>query len=532
MPYFSEIKTIGDITRYHAKEHPEQMAFVFENRSQTYAQLDAHTNQVANALLADALKVQTRIAVMDKNSDWFFELVLGSAKADMVLVGINWRLAPPEVAFVINNAEAEILFVGPEFLPLAKQIKNELNTVKKIILMADKSSAQSIDLVCYPDWRKAASRVDPAINISDKNVAIQMYTSGTTGHPKGVMLSHANLLASYKVSGNSSAAEEEWSQWSNTDVSLVAMPNFHIGGTGWAFMGLYAGAKNVILKEFVPSEVLRCFREYGISKIFMVPAAMQLVLLDPACKDTNFSSMKYIIYGASPIPLDLLRRAMETFKCGFVQLYGMTEGTAIGTYLPAEDHDPAGNKRMKSAGKARPGVQITIQNAQGKTLPVGEVGEICIKSDSIMVGYWKKEQATRETIVDGWLKSGDAGYMDDDGYVYVHDRIKDMIVSGGENIYPAEIESALYGHPAIADIAVIGVPDDKWGEAVKAVVVLKPQSNLSEAELITFARQKIAGFKIPKSVDFVAVLPRNPSGKLLKRELREPYWQGKERHVN
>jgi acyl-CoA synthetase (AMP-forming)/AMP-acid ligase II len=528
MPYFPEIKTIGDITRYHAKQRGDQIAFVFENRSQTYAELDAHTSQVANALVAEGLKAQTRIAVMDKNSDWFFELVLGSAKADMVLVGINWRLAPPEVAFVINNAEAELLFVGPEFLALAEQIKSELGTVKKIILMADKSA----DLTCYPVWRNAASEADPAINISDKNVAIQMYTSGTTGHPKGVMLSHANLLASYKASGTSTAPEEEWSQWTNKDVSLVAMPNFHIGGTGWAFMGLYAGAKNVILKEFVPSEVLRCFREYGISKIFMVPAAMQFVLLDPTCKDTDFSSMKYIIYGASPIPLDLLRRAMETFKCGFVQLYGMTEGTAIGSYLPAEDHDPAGNRRMKSAGKARPGVQITIQDAEGKILPVGEVGEICIKSDSIMVGYWKKEQATRETIVDGWLKSGDAGYMDEDAYVYVHDRIKDMIVSGGENIYPAEIESALFGHPALADIAVIGVPDDKWGEAVKAVVVLKPECSVSEAELIAFARQKIAGFKIPKSVDFVSVLPRNPSGKLLKRELREPYWQGKERRVN
>jgi acyl-CoA synthetase (AMP-forming)/AMP-acid ligase II len=346
------------------------------------------------------------------------------------------------------------------------------------------------------------------------------------------MLSHANLLASYKVATETGVPEEAWSEWTQDDVSLVAMPNFHIGGTGWCFMGLYAGAKNVVLKEFVPSEVLRCFREYKISKIFMVPAAMQFVLLDPTCKDTDFSSVKYIIYGASPIPLDLLRRAMEMFKCGFVQLYGMTEGTAIATYLPAEDHDPNGNQRMKSAGKARPGAEVTIQDSEGNILPIGEVGEICVKSESIMVGYWKKEQATKETIVNGWLRSGDAGYMDKDAYVFVHDRIKDMIVSGGENIYPAEIESALFGHPAIADIAVIGVPDDKWGEAVKAVVVLKPNIQASESELIAYAREKIAGYKIPKTVDFMAVLPRNPSGKLLKRELREPYWKGKERRVN
>ncbi len=528
MPYFPEIITIGDISRFHAKHNPQRIALVCGERETSYQQLDALTNQVANALTGEGLPAQVRIAAMDKNSDWFFELVMGSAKADMVLVGINWRLAAPEVAYVINNAEAEILFVGEDFVALYEQIKNDLPTVKKVILMAEKSET----LTCYTEWRDAASATDPKLAIPESNVAIQMYTSGTTGHPKGVMLSHRNILSIYRKIHERSEPEEAWSVWTENDVSLVAMPNFHIGGTGWAYMGLYAGAKNVVLKEFEPGAVLRCFRDYGISKIFMVPAAMQFVLMHPDCASTDFSSMKYIIYGASPIPLDLLRRAMETFKCGFVQLYGMTEGTAIGTYLPAEDHDPQGNTRMKSAGKARPGAEVQIQDAAGKVLPLGEVGEICIKSESIMVGYWKMPEATASTIVNGWLKSGDAGYMDEDGYVYVHDRIKDMIVSGGENIYPAEIESALFGHEAIADIAVIGIPDDKWGEAVKAVVVLKPNAKATQEELIAFAREKIAGYKVPKSVDFVDVLPRNPSGKLLKRELREPYWVGKERRVN
>lgn len=528
MPYFPEILTLGDITRYHAKASANQIAFICENRKQTYPELDRHSNQVANALLSEGLKSQVRIAALDKNTDWYFELLLGSAKADMVLVGINWRLVAPEVAYVINNAEAELLFVGEEFLPLIEQIKADIPCVKKIILISDKSGAYP----CYVDWRDAASDKDPAIAIPSSNVAVQLYTSGTTGHPKGVMLSHWNLLCQYKMLEEIDEPEEEWSVWTDKDVSLIAMPNFHIGGTGWAMMGLYAGAKNVVLKEFEPSAVLRCFRDYGISKIFMVPAAMQFVLMHPDCARTDFSSVKYIIYGASPIPLDLLREAIEVFKCGFIQLYGMTEGTAIATYLPAEDHDTAGNQRMKSAGKARPGVQIEIQDADGKTVPVGQVGEICVKSEAIMVGYWKMEEATKKTIVGGWLKSGDAGYMDEDGYVYMYDRIKDMIVSGGENIYPAEIESALFGHEAIADIAVIGVPDDKWGEVVKAVVVLKAGKTVTEKELIAYARERIAGYKIPKSVDFVDVLPRNPSGKLLKRELREPYWAGKERRVN
>lgn len=528
MPYFPEIKTLGDISRFHAKTHPEKCAFICDEREQSYQLLDTHTNQVANALIAQGLESQARIAAMDKNSDWFFELVLGSAKADMVMVGINWRLAPPEVAFVINNAEAEILFVGEAFLPIVEQIKHDIAKVKTIILMSE----QAGDYPAYTHWRDTASSKDIQLDIPVDHVAVQLYTSGTTGQPKGVMLSHWNILSQYKIAAELDEPEEDWNIWTDKDVSLVAMPNFHIGGTGWALMGLYAGAKNVVLKEFEPGEVLRCFRDYAITKLFMVPAAMQFVLMHPECAKTDFSSMKYIIYGASPIPLDLLRQAMEVFQCGFIQLYGMTEGTAIATYLPAEDHDPAGNERMKSAGKARPGVQVAILDCEGKEVPLGEVGEICIKSESIMVGYWKKTDATRETIVDGWLRSGDAGYMDKDAYVFVHDRIKDMIVSGGENIYPAEIESALFAHEAIADIAVIGVPDEKWGEAVKAVIVLKDGFMLSEAELMAFARERIAAFKVPKSFDFVAELPRNPSGKLLKRELREPYWEGKQRRVN
>lgn len=529
MPYFKEIETLGDISRYHAKANGDKLAFLCDGRSQTYAELDLATNQVANVLLSsEGFAPQSRIAVMDKNTEWFFELVLGSAKADMAVVGINWRLAAPEVAYVINNAEAEILFVGSDFLPLIEQIKSELSTVKKIILMAETSEI----LPSYVDWREQGSKDDPFIDIPASNVCIQMYTSGTTGHPKGVMLSHWNILSPHKAVYDFPEPEEEWNRWGGDDVSLVAMPNFHIGGSGWGLIGLYAGAKNVVISEFDPSEVLRCFRDYKITKLFMVPAAMQLVLADPSCGSTDFSSMKYVIYGASPIPLPLLRECMETFQCGFVQLYGMTEGTALGTYLPPEDHDPNGNTRMKGAGKARPGVQACIKNCEGQDMPLGEVGEICLKTESNMVGYWKNPQATVETFFDGWLKTGDAGYMDEDAYVYVHDRIKDMIVSGGENIYPAEIESALFGHEAVADIAVIGVPDEKWGEAVKAVIVTKPGVVVSEKDLIDFSRDRIAGFKVPKSVDFVKELPRNPSGKLLKRELREPYWLGKDRRVN
>jgi acyl-CoA synthetase (AMP-forming)/AMP-acid ligase II len=249
-------------------------------------------------------------------------------------------------------------------------------------------------------------------------------------------------------------------------------------------------------------------------------------------QDTDFSNLKLIIYGASPIPLDLLRRSMETFKCGFAQTYGLTETSGGITWLPPEDHDPNGNERMRSCGKPHSLAEIRVVDATGRVLPVGEVGEIICRSPQNMKGYWNLPDATASTVRGEWLHTGDAGYLDADGYIYIHDRVKDLIVSGGENIYPAEVESVLFGHPAIADVAVIGVPDDTWGEAVKAVVVKKDGAEVTAEEIVSFARERMAHFKAPRSVDFVAALPRNPSGKILKRELRAPYWEGRGRQVN
>lgn len=528
MPYYPQIQTLGDIARYHGSHRPDATAFVFQDRVTDYATYNRYTNQIANGLIAEGLEPQARIAVMGKNSDWYYELLVGCAKADMVTVGINWRLAPPEVSYILNDAEASVLFLAREFLPLYEQIKGDLTCVKKVILLEDSDDA----LPCFAQWRDAQPDTDPDVEVKPEDVAVQMYTSGTTGHPKGVMVSHRAFYAANEVLDRSGEPEEEWSTWTDQDVSLNIMPNFHIGGTGWALIGLYAGAKNVVLGEFTPAGCLQAIRDYGISKLFIVPAAMQFVLADPSCATTDFSALKYIVYGASPIPLPLLKQAMEVFQCGFIQLYGMTETIGYGTYLPAEDHDPNGNPRMRSAGKTRPGIEVAIKDAEGRTVPTGTIGEICISSPSNMLGYWKRPQATQATLIDGWVHTGDAGYKDADGYVFVQDRIKDMIVSGGENVYPAEVESALFGLPGIADVAVIGVPDDKWGEAVKACVVLKPQVQLSPEEIIAFAKEQIASYKVPKSIDFLEMLPRNPSGKILKRELRAPYWAGRERQVN
>ena len=311
----------------------------------------------------------------------------------------------------------------------------------------------------------------PKVEIGRQDVAIQLYTSGTTGKPKGAMLSHANLL---NLIETGDGEKPEWNRWTEDDVSLVAMPIFHIGGSGWGLLGLYHGAKGVIAREFDPTKVLDFIEHARVTKLFLVPAAMQFVVRQPRARTVDFSRLKYVLYGASPIPGALLKECIDVFGCGFVQVYGMTETTGSIVALPPEDH-VEGLERMRSAGKALPGVELAILDIDGKHLPPGEVGEIATRSGSNMVGYWNLPEASAKTMGrDGWLRTGDAGYMDKDGYLYVQDRIKDMIISGGENIYPAEVESAVCDHPDVAEAAVIGVPDDTWGEVVKAIVVLKP----------------------------------------------------------
>lgn len=519
-------KTIADIPPTHAEQQPDAIAFSFEGRLTTYAEFDRHTDQVANALLAGGVKKGDRICYLGKNSDHYFELFLGAAKMGAVITPIGWRLAPPEVAYIVNDSRAPFFFVGPEFTGNAKKVLEEAPNVKTVITM----EGGAPEWQSYESWRDAASAKPPNVELKPSDIAIQLYTSGTTGRPKGAMLMHSNFIETHKILKQ---VDLGWNIWTKDDISLVAMPVAHIGGSGWGLWGLRAGAKNIVAREFDPGKVLDFIQNERISKIFLVPAAIQIVLRDPRARQTDYSRMKQIAYGASPIPLDLLREAVEVFGCGFVQMYGMTETTGTIVALPPEDHDVNGNPRMRSAGKPLPSVEITVLDEAGNKLPPGKVGEIATRSPWNMAGYWNLPEATAKTIdADGWLRTGDAGYIDEDGYVYIHDRVKDMIISGAENIYPAEVESAIYGHPDVADVAVIGVPDDKWGEAVKAMVVPKPGTNPRAEDIIAFARQRIAGYKVPKSVDFIEALPRNASGKILRRELREPFWAGKERRVN
>ena len=514
------ITLLADIPRVQAELRPDKVAMTFEGRATTYKELNERASQQANAFLREGLKPQARAAILAKNTDIFFELQFATVKSRVVLVAVNFRLAPPEVSFVVNDAAAEILFVGEEYYELIEGIEGELNTVKQFVALHGGHARWP----SFEDWVANCSPEDPMLAADVHETAVQLYSSGTTGHPKGVEISHDNLMALIPV------ALEDWGTWKADDVSIVAMPLFHIAGSEWGIVGFYVGAHNVIMPEVDPGAILKAIEAYGVTQALFVPAVILFLLQHPDCATTDFSSLRNVIYGASPIPLDLVKRAVDMIGCDFAQVYGLTETTGAFTYLPPEDHD--GTEKMKSCGKVMRGSEVRVVDEEMNERAIGEVGEIVIRSRQVMKGYWNQPEATAQANRGGWFHTGDAGYFDAEGYLYIHDRVKDMIISGGENIYPAEIESALFAHPAIADIAIIGVPDDKWGEAVKAVVVLKEGQSLELEEFIAYARARLAGYKIPRSLDLVAEMPRNPSGKILKRVLREPYWKGEERQVH
>jgi acyl-CoA synthetase (AMP-forming)/AMP-acid ligase II len=520
-------EALGDLARAHARTQPEAPAFAFGEETLTFGELDRGSNRTANGLAALGVSKGDRIAYLGKNHPLYFEVLLAAAKVGAVITPVNWRLAPPEVAYIVNDSQAQVLFVGAGFSELLDKVRGELTHVRTVIGI-DAAQEGPTD---YRTWRDGFPADDPRVPVDLDDDALQLYTSGTTGRPKGAVMTHGSILSSRHR--REEVELREWQRPIPGEVNLLAMPCFHISGTGTGIGTIAAGTCSIVLPEYDPTQALDLIANYNISKIFLVPAAIQIMLNHPRVGDIDFSRLKFITYGASPIPLELMKAAMERFGCGFVQMYGMTETSGTIVTLDPEDHVPEGSPKMRSVGKPLPGVEIKIIDGHGNELPPNAVGEIATRSAKNMRGYWNNPEATAATIdAEGWLRTGDAGYIDDDGYLYIHDRVKDMIISGGENVYPAEVENAIYSHPKVADVAVIGVPDPKWGEAVKACVVVKPGESLSEAEVVAHARAHIAGYKCPKSVDFIPALPRNPSGKILRRELRAPYWEGRDRPIN
>jgi len=516
------IATIADIIRTHGVERPQSVAVEVGDHSATFGELHERSSRLANALAAAGVAPGDRVASIDKNSMEFFEVTFALAKIGAVNVAVNWRLAPPEMRQIIDDARSNVVLVAPEFYDHVEKIEGDLTSVHTIVALGEHPRWPS-----YEQWVAAHPASDPGYEAKGDEVGIQLYTSGTTGLPKGVMLTHDNFFKG--VVG----IAEQW-RFSEDSVNLAMMPTFHIAGAGWGLVGLYFGCRTIVLRDIDPSEILRLIPAKGITNAFMVPVVIQFLLMTPGVESTDFSSLRALVYGASPITEAVLTQGIERFGCEFIQVYGLTETTGAITQLDGADHDPVDRpKLLRSCGKPYPWVELRVVDTDtGHDVAVGEVGELWTRSHQNSVGYWENPDATAAAFTeDGWFKTGDAGFLDEEGYVFLHDRVKDMIVSGGENVYPAEVENALMKHPAIADVAVIGVPDERWGEAVKAIVVKADGADPSEEEIITFARDHLGGFKLPKSVDFAEALPRNPSGKLLKRELREPYWTGSDRRI-
>ncbi len=518
----SGLTTVADVARRQSFLRGDQIALRSDGRATTFGEIDAQASQVAQKLLSSGLGPQDRIAYLAKNDERFFAFLFGAAKARMTLAPINFRLAAPEIAYIVEDCAAKLFVVGADFADIALKAVSALASKPRLVALDfDRPGFERLE-----DWLGASPAHDPLSPIGVDDDLIQLYTSGTTGYPKGVRLTHRNYLTLLSLVGKADGLN-----YAVGDTVLGAMPFFHVAGVNIALVTMASGARTAIVRDILPDAILDLIRAERVNHAFLAPAIIGMLMASPKMPTADLSSMKTLSYGASPIAEDLLRRAQARFQCRFIQFYGMTETTGAATYLPSAAHDPVLGK-LRSCGIAWPEIEVRIIDAGGRDVPVGEVGEIVVRSPVVMKGYWNKPEASAAAISDGWMRTGDAAYADADGYFFIYDRVKDMIVTGGENVYPAEVENAIAGHPDVADVAVIGVPDEKWGEVVKAIVVAKPGSPKNAASVIARAREKIAGYKAPKSVDFVDAIPRNITGKILRRELRAPYWQGRERKVN
>ncbi|MEU6577924.1 long-chain-fatty-acid--CoA ligase [Streptomyces sp. NPDC046805] len=509
---------LPDAVRHHAACRPDAAAVTEGPRTLTYRELDRRSNRIARALLDAGLPTGSHVGYLVRPGLMAAEILLACAKAGLVATPLNWRLAQPELVAVAQDAELGIVLTQTEFLPGARAVRAALTGIALVadIEVETENEAGQAEFA-YETWLNVASAADPGGG-TENRVFLQLYTSGTTGLPKGVQLTLRNVSP-----GDYQLTEMGWAE---TSVALNAMPIFHIGGTGWLITALTAGAESVMLPDLVPQRAVELMARHQVTHAFFVPAVLHVLTAMPGIRDHDFSALRLIVYGASPVTPALLRRSMEIFGCGFYQKYGQTETVGSGTRLLPGDHvaDGPRSRLLRSAGSPCPDVEVAVADpVTGKPVAPGVVGEIFTRSHHLTPGYWKRPQETEALFTaDGWLRTGDAGYLDEDGYLFITDRMKDMVITGGENVYPVEVESVLADHPAVLDVAVFGTPDERWGEAVTAAVVLRPEAGpVTVDELVAFTRERIASYKKPRIVHFVDELPRNSSGKILKRVLRQ-----------
>lgn len=512
--------TLGDIPRKNARISPDFEAVVFEGTRLTYRALNDRVNRLANGLADSGYGRGDRAAVLAANTHKYLEIYFAVGKLGMSVTPLNFRLSDEEMVHIVNDSEARCLFVGDGYENRALAVRAELPRIREWILLDNPRKG----CASYETLLESASGAEPAVEVDEGDLAVLMYTGGTTGLPKGVMLTHRNIMTAVIAAALSLG-------FRNDDVTCFVLPLFHV--SFWpALAVLLVGGKVVINRRPDLGEILRLIQDEKCTHINMVPTLYTWLLEHPDLDLYDLSSLRIMSYAGSPFPPEVLKRCIEKFGSRFAQAYGMTEALG-GTILPPWDHftDGEGARLLASAGKESLCTSVRVVDEKGEPLPSGQVGEIVMRGKHVMQGYWKNPELTAETLRGGWLHTGDMGYMDEEGYLFLVDRKADMIVTGGENVYPKETEDVLYEHPAVLECAVVSAPDKRWGERVQAVVVLKPGQKTTAEELIAHCKERLAGYKCPKAVEFWEHLPKTPIGKIMRKEVKKVFWKGHERTI-
>jgi acyl-CoA synthetase (AMP-forming)/AMP-acid ligase II len=515
---------LDDIPRKHAKLDPDFECLVFEEHRLTWRQLNERVDRLANGLAAMGIRPGEHLAILAQNSHRFMEFYYACARSGIVAVPLNWRLAPEEMEYILKHSEAVALLAGAEYAEAASSLRPRVSGLRHLIAL----DGPAPGMEDYETLLAGAS-ASPHHGPHDENALfILMYTGGTTGLPKGVMLSNRNVLTAALGCLLGMRIEKK-------DSTLMILPLFHIAFWPVTVMH-YLGSKAVLSKKFDLGYVLETIQRERVTHVNMVPTIAAFLLMFPDLPKYDLSSLRAITYAGSPMPFELLMKLKEKFpNLDFGQGYGLTEAAPTVTMLDDEAHrrteTEIDRRRLTSVGREALTVEARVVDEQDREVKPGEIGEIVARGANVMMGYWKNPELTAQALRGGWLHTGDMATMDEDGYIYIVDRKHDMIISGGENVYPREVEEVLFKHPAVLEAAVVGVPDPTWGEAVKAVVVLKPGAVAAEEEIMLLCKKHLAGYKKPKSVEFVSSLPKTPIGKILRRAVREKYWQGRERKI-
>lgn len=509
---YREIRTLGDIPRHYARTTPHRPALVDSSGPTSFAELDHRSNRVANVLLASDITPGARVAFLAKNTTTYFEVLFGANKAGAALLPLNWRLTAREIEEILQDSTPEVLIADREYADLAVEVVRSTGLATRVIgFDSALRGAGELDTLM-----ESAPADDPAVDVNPWQTAILMYTSGTTGKPKGAQLSHQGYLYLRLCEHLQHSFG-----YTDGDLMLTVMPLFHAMGVGLSLQALYNGVPVAVHSMPSPAELVELITRDRPTVIPLVPTVIQMLLDDPNTANADYSSVRLIIYAGASIGVELLRRALSEMTCEFMNFYGATETSAGVTFLLPQDHHLEDETSLKSCGRPLPLVEIKVADPDCNELPDGQVGEFLIRSPSLITGYFNQPETTAAAFRDGWYHSGDCGYRDSDGLFYIVDRLKDMIVTGGSNVYSTEVEQAVSSLDGVRTCAVVGLPDPVWGERVVAAVVPEPGTDMTEAQVIGRCRGLIAGYKVPKQVYFINALPLTASNKVLKRALRE-----------